>query len=126
MIWWRHVKQIANNKLNFMDINSEDIHFIFSQVKKLKEPETTEECVYQLAIVGQAVQRCQLLLEHLVGGVTDPVDFALYVSEYREMVNMEQKLVIKQGQLPTNAKLEAMVADTLKKDVMPWWKYTAK
>ena len=102
-----------------MDI-SEDILAIAPELKNMKEAETLEELVEQISLIGQALERCEKMMEHLALSMKGGDELTGLMTDYKTLISHQEALVHKRSQLAL-AEMHAREDSTAGQ--RSWWQF---
>jgi len=88
-----------------------------SKLNTLKEPETTEELAAHLAVLSEAIEKCEKLLIYMATTANGREEMISYLFEYKQLLKLQDTL--RELNLPS-AKTRAAEAKLEAKK--PWWK----
>ena len=87
---------------------------ILSKLNGLKEPQTSGELAEQLALVTEAIEKCEKLLIYMATSPSHKEDSLTYLFEYKQLINLERRL----SEVKIEEKANAAVSPA-----RAWWKF---
>lgn len=100
---------------------NEDLAVVMPDLRNLKDPENIEEATEQLAIISQAMERCEKILQSLaLGG--DGEEIAKFTSYYKQLMALDNYFGKKKTEIAVGAGTGG------KKSTSPnnWWNFWRK
>ncbi len=104
-----------------MTIIEQEFEAVFSKVNANKNPVTMQEYVEYLAVISEAVERCEKLLLYLATNPDRSADMLTYLFEYKQLINLQQTISERKSEARA-AEISAKVHPPKKS---PWWKFGA-
>ena len=95
----------------------DDLQAMLVSMDGLKEPETIEEQVAQLALIGEAVNTCEKLLMYFATSPSGREEMLTYLFEYKQLLNLQER--ISRMNFPHQS-IQATPQIAIDK---PWWKF---
>ena len=92
----------------------EEFQTTLNRLNKLGEAKTAQELVVQLALISEAIEKCEKLLMYMATSSTGREDMITYLFEYKQLINLQ--LQLEKLKLPEEIKPEIVIKK------QPWWK----
>ena len=97
----------------------QEYQVIFSKVNSTKEPVTMQDYVEYLAVISEAVERCEKILLYLATNPDRAGDMLTYLFEYKQLISLQQTMSNKKNEVRA-AEITSQLHPQKKS---PWWKF---
>ena len=99
-----------------MSITQEEIGAMVPELREMKEPKTLEELMAQLAIISEAINRCEKMMQHLAM-TGNGSEVSTYMSQYKLLFAEQERLALRQHAFTAQSH---RAAEAAKKS---WWHF---